>query len=464
MVIQQAQKNLIDFEIATNPTYEPVWFQEKIAKELEHVEKFGDRDYKILIITLPPRHGKSNLCSIDFPAWFLGRNPTKEIIACSYSAELAQDFGSRTRNKVDSEEFKLIFPDVHLKEDEKARGRWRTNQGGSYVAVGVGGSITGRGSSVLLIDDPTKNREEAESQVYRDKVWNWFTSTAFTRLHPGGVVVIVLTRWHLDDLAGRILANSELSVRTKVMKFPAIANQDGSHRKQGEALWPERYPLSAIEEIKKTIGIYDFSSLYQCHPFTTESQEFKPEWYKYISEAELEVMQTAKYLTVDTAMSKKTHADYCGFCDNEVDRENFWNLRAWRARLGPEELVDSLFALHARRKYSKIGIERTAYLDGLKPFLDSEQRKRNIFLPVVDLEHKQVAKEIRIRSLIPRYASGSIRHVQGQCNDLEEEQMSFPTGVRDDILDSCSYQSQLAEKEKKAIHVFRREIKARRTF
>ena len=455
LIINQSRNNLIDFEIATDPKYDPNWHHERIAQELERIEQFGDRDYKIIIITLPPRHGKSQQCSIDFPAWFLGRNPTKEIIEVSYSAELAQDFGSKTREKVNSEEYKAIFPEVILRADEQARGHWRTKQGGGYTAVGVGGPITGRGAHILSIDDPIKNREEAESEVYRNKTWDWFTSTAFTRLHPNGVVVIILTRWHLDDLAGRILANDQLADRTKVIKFPAIATKDGKHRKQGEALWPVRYSLDVLEEIKSTIGPYDFSSLYQCSPVLTENQEFKPEWIKIIEEAEVESKQTANYLTIDTAMSKQAQADYCGFCDNSVDKENFWNLRAWHAKLGPEELVDNLFSLHETRKYSVIGIEKTAYLWGIKPFLDSEQRKRNKFLPIVELQHSQTAKEVRIRGLIPRYASGSIRHIKGRCDALEEEQIQFPNCLHDDVLDATAYQAQVVNKKKSSVSIHR---------
>lgn len=456
LIINQARNHLIDFEIATDPKYNPNWHHELIAQELEHIERFGDRDYKILIVTVPPRHGKSQECSIDFPAWFLGRNPTKEIIEASYSAELAQDFGAKTREKVNSEEYRAIFPEVSLRADEQARGRWRTKQGGGYIAVGVGGPITGRGAHIFIIDDPIKNREEAESETYRNKTWDWFTSTAFTRLHPQGVVVIILTRWQLDDLAGRILANDKLAERTKVLKFPAIATKDGKHRKAGEPLWPERYTLEALEEIKSTIGPYDFTSLYQCSPILTENQEFRlDEWRKEITEDELNSMQTANYLTVDTAMSKQAQADYCGFCDNSVDKENFWNFRAWRAKLGPEELVDNLFSLHETRKYSAIGIEKTAYLWGIKPFLDSEQRKRNKFLPIVELQHNQTAKEIRIRGLIPRYASGSIRHVKGRCDALEEEQLQFPNGVHDDVLDAAAYQVQVINEKQKSTNIYR---------
>jgi hypothetical protein len=280
MVIQQARKNLIDFEIATNRSYIPNWHHDEIARELEHIEKNGDKDYKILIVTVPPRHGKSQQCSIDFPAWYLGRNPTKEVITASYSADLAQDFGGKTKEKVSSIEYQAIFSDVKLKDDEKAKGRWRTGQGGSYTSVGVGGPITGRGADILLIDDPVKNREEAESDVIRDKIWGWFTSTAFTRLEPNGVAIVIMTRWHLDDLAGLILKHPELSKRTKLIKFPAIAEQVDNKRLVGDILWPKKYSFDALMEIKSTIGPYDWSALYQGSPILTENQEFKQTWFR----------------------------------------------------------------------------------------------------------------------------------------------------------------------------------------
>ena len=445
MVIQQARNQLIDFQIATNPKYEPNWHHDLIARELEKIEAFGDRDYKVLLVFVPPRHGKSELCSIGFPAWYLGRNPDKEIITVSYSAELAQDFGSKTRSIVNSEPYKLIF-NVSLKEDEQAKAKWRTDAGGSYTSVGVGGAITGRGANVLLFDDPIKNREEAESEIYRDKVWQFFTSTAFTRLEPKGVVVVILTRWHVDDLAGRILKNEELSKRCKIIHFPAIAEFDEPHRKIGNSLWPERFGLEALLEIKRTIGPYDWASLYQGVPVLSADQEFKDSWIRRITEKELSMMNCRRYLTIDTAMSKKAQADYTGFVDNSVNQENFWHIRSWRMKIGPEELIDAIFSLHESNHYTKIGIEKTAYLVGLKPFLDAEQRKRGKFLPIVELDHNQTAKEIRIRGVIPRYSAGSIFHVEGQCVSLEEEMRQFPVGVHDDCLDSLAYQLQIAEK------------------
>lgn len=443
-LIQEARNKIIPFQIATNHRYEQNWHHDIIARELEKIEAFGDRDYKVLLVFVPPRHGKSELCSIGFPAWYLGRNPQKEIITVSYSSELAQDFGGKTRSIVNGEAYPLIF-DVTLKEDEQAKAKWRTNKGGSYTSVGVGGAITGRGANILLFDDPIKNREEAESEVYREKVWQFFTSTAFTRLEPGGVIVVILTRWHVDDLAGRILKNPELSKRCKIIHFPAIATQKEIYRDVGDALWPERFNVAALNEIKNTIGPYDWQSLYQGSPVLTENQEFKPHWFKYIPESQVAAQSTRRFLSIDTAMSMKAQADSTGFCDNRVTSQNFWNIKAWSMKLGPEELVDAIFNLHKRNNYEAIGIEKTTFTQGLKPYLDMEQRKRNTFLPIVELSHNQTAKEIRIRGLIPRYASGSVFHIEGECADLEQEMFQFPMGLHDDILDAVAYQLQLAD-------------------
>jgi len=318
MVKQQAKNDLISFQIATNDKYEANWHHDLVARELQHIEAFGDRDYKILIIDEPPRHGKSQQISIDYPAWYLGRNPDAEIITSSYSGDLAIDFGTKTREKVNSDIYKFIFPGVRLKADEKSKGKWRIEQkkgdswesGGSYTSVGVGGPITGRGARVFIIDDPLKNREEAESEVVRKKLWQWFTSTAFTRLEPNGVMVVMHTRWHNGDLVGMIKSHPEFADRVKHIHLPAIATQNDAYRMEGDPLWSTRFNIEKLEEIKRLVGPYDWSSLYQGSPVLNENQEFKPEWIQHIDGVQLLSMNTRNFLTVDTAMSKKSTADY----------------------------------------------------------------------------------------------------------------------------------------------------------
>lgn len=448
-IIEEAARNyLIDFSILTNKNYEPNFHHEEIAKELERIEKgeFIKDGYKILMVFMPPRHGKSEECTINFPAWYLGKNPRKEIITASYSGELAVKFGGRTRDLLNSKVFKNIFPNVSLKAGDESKGEWMTNHNGIYVSVGVGGATTGKGADIFLIDDPIKNAEEAESEVYREKIWEWFKTVAWTRLEPNGVMVIILTRWHLDDLAGRILKNEDFKKICKIISYPAIAEQEEKFRKIGEALWPNRYKIEVLEQTKKLIGTKNFSALYQQHPIATENQEFKPYYFKEREQAEVDRQNTRRFLTIDTAISKQASSDYTGICDNSVDSLNFWNLKAWRIKLNPLELIDLIFTLHNNRRYEKIGIEKTIYLQTIKPFLNEEQRKRGKFLPIVELLHNQINKELRIRGLIPRYESGSIYHIKGECKDLEDELLNFPQAINDDVSDACAYQLQIAQK------------------
>jgi len=436
-----SRNDLINFSIYTDRKFTPTWLHEEIAGKLMAVER---GEIKRLMIFVPPRHGKSELSSIKFPAWYLGRHPESEIITSSYSAELAQDFGYKTRSLVSSQEYARLFSTT-LKEDSKGKAKWLTDKNGSYTAVGVGGPITGRGADICIIDDPLKNREEAESKTIRAKVWSWYTSTLYTRLEKGGSIILILTRWHTDDLAGRLLQKMKDGEGEdwEVVRFPAVALHDEEHRKTGDALWPEKYNLDDLDRIKIAVGAYDWSALYQQEPVTSETLEFKQEYWQYKTIEEVEALQSAKYLTIDTAISQRDSADFTGYCMNFVDSRNYWNLKAWKSKESPLDLIDNLFALHARYKFSKIGIEKTVYLQAIKPFLDQEMRKRNIFLPIVELHHNQTAKEVRIRGLLPRYQSRSIIHIKGHCVDLEEQEMQFPFGIHDDVLDAAAYQLQI---------------------
>jgi len=234
-LVQAGKYSLIDFSIVTGK-YSPNWHHELIADKLEAIER---GELKRLMIFMPPRHGKSQLATINFPAWYLGRHPDGEIITVSYSGDLAMDFGGKTRDKIADESYGLVFDNLSLKEDEKSKGKWKTNKEDSYLSAGIGGAITGRGADILIVDDPIKNREEAESKVFRKKVWDFYTSTAYTRLNPGGAIIVILTRWHLDDLAGRLLTKS--NEYWEILDLPAIAVSDEEHRKKAK-----RYGLHAI--------------------------------------------------------------------------------------------------------------------------------------------------------------------------------------------------------------------------
>lgn len=444
---EMSRRHLKSFIPYNYKKYKASWHHDIITDKLEMVE---EGKLLRLMLFLPPRHGKSEIGSIQFPAWFIGRNPEKEIICCSYTSDLAVDFGRKTRNLIDSPEYQNVF-DVKLAPDSKAANKWRTNKGGSYTAVGVGGPITGRGADILIIDDPFKNRKEAESPLIRQQVWNWYLSTAYTRLSPGGAVIVIQTRWHMDDLSGKLIEQAKKDGDSwNVVKFPAIAIQDEVIddkviRKTGDALWPTRFPVERLMQIKSVLGNYDWASLYQQEPIDEDSIEFKRDWFKYRSEEDVQRLNTRRFLTIDTAGRMTTKSDYMGFTDNRVDREGNWNIKAWKVKMNSAELLETLFTLQDIHHFESIGIEKTIYLDAIQKFMEIEMQKRKKILPIKELEHRNQSKELRIRGLVPRYQAGNMFHVTGQTSDLEKQLLQFPKGAEDDIIDSLAYQDQIAE-------------------
>ncbi|SDM20278.1 terminase large subunit domain-containing protein [Halarsenatibacter silvermanii] len=234
---------------------------EYMCEKLEAVER-GEIDK--LMIFMPPRHGKSEVASKKFPAWYLGRHPDREIILTSYAADLAYDFSRIARNTLWEQGLNIFGKE--LASDSKAVKKWNIEgYRGGLAAAGVGGPITGRGADVAIIDDPVKNWEEAASEVYREKVWNWYQTVLRTRLSPGGAIVLIMTRWHEDDLAGRLLERE--AKKWEIINFPAIAEEkDILGREIGEVLWPDRYPQESIMDIKGTMLDRLFASLYQQKP------------------------------------------------------------------------------------------------------------------------------------------------------------------------------------------------------
>ena len=437
-----ARRRLLPYVKYMFPTYDANWHHELMCEKLEQVEA---GTIKRLMIFMPPRHGKSELASVQFPGWFLGRNPNKEIINCSYTADLATDFGRRVRNAISSDDYKNIFS-TSLSADSQAANKWHTTQEGSYISTGVGGPLTGRGADALLIDDPFKNRQEADSPIIRDQVWSWYISTAYTRLSPGGAVILIMTRWHDDDLAGRLLHEGQKGGdKWEVISLPAIATQDEEHRKQGEALWPTRFSLERLTATKAVLGSYEWASLFQQSPLDEDSIEFKKEWMKERTAEEVDKLNTRRFLTVDTAGPMTSTSDYTGWVDNRVDMEGNWNLIAKKYKITSADLVEMIFLAHDKYHYEKIGIEKTIYLDSLKPFLDMEMMKRKKILPIFELKHGGRSKELRIRGLLPRYQAGRVFHVKGECDDLTPQLLRFPKSSEDDVMDAAAYQDQVAD-------------------
>ena len=270
---------LVSFTQYRLPKYRPSKVHQYVAEQLERVER-GEIDR--LMIRLPPRHGKTELSGRSFPAFCLGRKPWQQFLAASASAGLAHDIGRDVRNIVKSDAYQVIFPNVSLEPDSKAAGKWNTNAGGAWYSVGVGGDVLGRGAHKWLIDDPFGSAADAQSATMRDNVWKWFNGTVYNRLEPGGAIVIIGHRLHEDDLQGRLEARMRAGGddvdQWTIVELPAIAeDNDPLGREVGEPLWPERFPLRALERIRANTFTRDWSALYQQNPVPEEGEFFQPD-------------------------------------------------------------------------------------------------------------------------------------------------------------------------------------------
>lgn len=240
-----------------------------------------------IIVSLPPRHGKSELITKNVPIWGLENYGRKNFILCSYGAELSTDFGRAVRDLIKENESKL---NLRIRQDAERVNNWLTQDGGAMRSVGLGGPITGRGADVLIIDDYIKEIKESLSQLHRDYIWNWFVTTAYTRLEPGATVIIVATRWHHDDLIGRLLNQDQKRVAegkeptwTNIV-IPAIAEKnDILGRPIGTALFPERYALTDLLDRKEQLGSFFFNALYQQRPENDAGKLTDRHWVKYLS-------------------------------------------------------------------------------------------------------------------------------------------------------------------------------------
>lgn len=437
---REARKSLLAFTEYTNPVYYRADHHAKIAAKLEAVER-GEIDR--LMIFMPPRHGKSELASKRFPAWCLGRNAHRQIIAASYNSDLASDFGRNVRNIVGSPEFMQVFPDVSLAVDSAAANRMNTNKGGAYVAAGVGTAVTGRGADIALIDDPFKDREEADSQRRRDLVWDWYRSTLFTRLMPGGAVVIILTRWHEDDLAGRLLEAE--GDQWDILEMPAIAD--------GKALWPAWYDLEALERIRKTIGPREWSALYQQKPQPDEGTFFRREWFKeWVSLPSLRYYGTSDYAVTDGGGDYTVHRIW------GIDSAGaIYRIDGWRGQSTSDVWIERKLDLIAKYKPLAWFGEGGVIQKAIEPMLKRRMQERSTYCRLEWLP-SVADKPTRARSFQAMAASGRV-YFEKQA-DLSEY-LVFPAGKHDDEVDTASLIGRAIDQAHPAMIAEQRDTKPR---
>ena len=408
-----------------------------IAEKLEQV---AQGKLKRLIINMPPRHSKSEFASFLMPAWFLGRNPKLKIIQATHNTELAVRFGRKVRDLIDDPQYKEIFPETILKEDNKGAGKWGTDKGGEYFAAGVGAAVTGRGADLFIIDDP-HSEQDALSETAFDHAYEWYTSGPRQRLQPGGAIILVMTRWGKKDLTGRLLANQSsdpMADQWEVVEFPALLPS-------GRPLWPEFWEKDALLSIKASLPLGKWAAQWQQQPTSAGSAIVRKEWWQKWEKDEI---PPVKYIVqaYDTAFSKKESADYSAittwgiFEPEEGDKEHIILMDAQRGRWSFPELKEVAFEEHAYWEPDMVIIEAKA--TG-RPLID-ELRSRGIpalgFSPGRRAGGGGVDKTTRMHMVSPLFEAGLVWAPEDKkfAEEVIEEVSSFPNGDHDDFCDSMT--------------------------
>jgi predicted phage terminase large subunit-like protein len=405
----------------------------------EAFERVIHGDLKRLIVNMPPRHTKSEFASYLLPAWFLGQYPEKKVIQTAHTAELSVGFGRKVRNLVDSEDYKEIFPDLALRADSKAAGRWSTSKGGEYFAIGVGGAVTGKGADLLIIDDPHSEQEgqSADPAVF-DKVYDWYTSGPRQRLQPGGAIIIVMTRWHKRDLTGKIIKTSvqrEGMDEWELIEFPAIMPS-------GNALWPEFWSLQELEALKSELPAPKWNAQYQQDPSAEESALIKREWWqkwedKKPPECEFIIQSW------DTAFLKTQRADYSACTTwgvfykpdaNGIIQPNIILLDAYKERLEFPELKKCAMEMYKEFEPDACIVEAKAAGTPLIFEL------RAMGIPVGEYTPSRGNDKIsRVNAVSDLFASGIVWCPETRfAEEVIEEFAAFPAGEHDDLVDSST--------------------------
>lgn len=386
---------------------------------------------------MPPREGKSELSMIRFPAWYLGRNPDKRVIGASYAASLAMSFSRKVRNLFDDYRFKYCF-DAKLAFGSKSVEAWDIEGcKGGMIAAGVGGGITGHGADLFIIDDPVKDREEAESKTYRDKTWNWYTDVARTRLEPEAAIILIMTRWHSDDLAGRLLEEMEKGGdKWETVRLPALAEEkDPIGRKAGEALWPARYSKKTLLETKRAVGSRTWEALYQTRPIKSEGEIVKRDWIVYYDEPPL---NPNWFGGIDTATSKKTAADSSSLAELARGDNGYLHVdKISLDKLSVKALADYVLSRQEAKHFTLINLELNNAGEAIKQRIEEIGREKSIYPPIEGVVAKQ-DKLARLLPVTPLIENGTIKFKRGdpQVEDLIDRLCRFPAVSVDDDIDA----------------------------
>lgn len=391
------------------------------------IESFLQSDRRGLMISMPPRHMKSTIGAECLPAWWLSRHPQGEVIIASYNQTQARKMSRACRQRFDGDMHRMIFGvtefDIDAADEFQLRGK--LNGRPSLIAAGVGSGLTGSGGDLIIIDDPVKDMEEADSETMRDKVYEWYTSVASTRLSPGGHIILIMTRWHHDDLAGRILNDDADS--WQVLNLPAIDTE-------GRALWPERFPVPDLESKRAAMGSRVFEALYQGRPTPLEGGMFKRDWIRYDSPLPANAVRCRYW---DKAA---THGD------------GDWTVGCLMSVQDGRYCIEDIVRLQGSPYEVQNTIRATAERDGKEVIIRMEQEPGSSGVDVIDHYSRQVLqgfdfrpdkvtgnKELRAGPMAAAMECGNLWFLRAPWNrELESELLEFPLGEHDDQVDACS--------------------------
>jgi predicted phage terminase large subunit-like protein len=428
------QEKFIKFVEKMWPSFISGRHHKRMAEAFERVAR---GECKRLIINMPPRHTKSEFASYLLPAWFLGKFPNKKVIQSSNTGELAVGFGRKVRNLVDSEVYHSNFPELQLQADSKAAGRWNTSKGGDYFAIGVGGTVTGKGADLLIIDDPHSEQEAAMAasnpEIY-DKVYEWYTSGPRQRLQPGGSIVIVMTRWAQRDLTGQVLkaAAQRSGEEWEVIEFPAILPSN-------TPLWPEFWSMQELSALKDELPNSKWQAQYQQNPVGNESAIVKRDWWQWWEEDD---PPDCEYIlqTWDTAFEKNNRADYSAgttwgiFTHHKDQTKNIILLNTYKKRVEYPDLKRDVLKEYNEYEPDGVLIEKKASGAPLIYELRAMGIPAQEFTP-----GKGQDKIARLNAVSDIIASGKVWVPRTRwAEELVDEIAAFPSGEHDDLVDATT--------------------------
>lgn len=421
---RQARKSLLAFTEYTTPRWTPGPIHRQICTQLDRVfRKEVDR----IMLLCPPQHGKSTVASKRAPAYCLGLDPTLDIIAASATSQLAEEFGREVRNCISSPEYGQLF-ETTLAEDSQAKGRWNTTERGGYYAVGIGGALFGRGASLAIVDDPFATWEDAQSELSRKRVWDWYTGTFYNRIRPGGAIVIIQHRMHEDDLVGKLLdAEKHGGDKWEVVNITADPENPP---------WPERYDTASLERIRDNTDARQWSALYMQNPVPEEGDYFKRDWFNEYEEApkDLHVYGASDYAVTEGDGDYTEH----GVFGVDFNR-NVYLLAWWRGQKSSDVWIEAKCDLINEYKPLCWFGESGPIRRSIEPFLMRRMTERGAMCRIEWLA-SIADKPTRARSFQALASMGKVHFPKGKpwADEVKGQLLRFPAGKYDDGVDVCS--------------------------